>query len=60
LQAAEKIPWQDERLFYTRLAVASGRHSEHRSMLVMAGGGEKKKNVCADPPNNKIENRGKW
>ena len=30
-------------------------------MLVMAGVGEKKKkNVCADPPNNKIENRGKW
>jgi hypothetical protein len=59
LQAAEKNPWQDERLFYTRLAVASGRHSEHCSMLVMAGGGEKK-NVCADPPNNKIENREKW
>ena len=29
-------------------------------MLVMAGVGEKKKNVYADPPNNKIENRGKW
>lgn len=29
-------------------------------MVVMAGVGEKKKNVCADPPNNKIENRGKW
>jgi hypothetical protein len=49
LQPAEKIPWQDERLFYTPGAVASGRLSEHRSTLVLAGIGEKKKNVCAEP-----------
>jgi hypothetical protein len=49
LQTAEKIPWQDERLFYTREAVASGRLSEYRSTLVLAGVGKKKKNVCAEP-----------